>query len=281
MNDHQFHKLLDIFGYSWKGYRRVRKGVIKRLIRHMAQLNIRNADDYLELCKTVPGIRNETRRLLTVSISSFFRDRPLWEYIKQKMILQMTAGNPDQVAVWSAGCALGQEVYSFKMLWRILEDEADPLPPLFVTATDINRDYLDRAAAGEYDSQTLKDVPEDLRERFFYRDQERYFVRGNLKENITWRLQDLEVSALEKNFFDLIFLRNSLLTYRRKEYHEGIIKRITPALTRKGFLVIGARETMPAGNMDLFRVEDFPGVFRSLLALETRIGTCSTSQYGE
>ena len=262
MNDQQFLKLLDIFGYSWKGYRRVRKGVIKRLIRHMAQLDIRNADDYLKLCRTVPETRNEARRLLTVSISRFFRDRPLWDYIKHRIIRQMTAGNPDLAAVWSAGCALGQEVYSFKILWKIMEDESGSLPPLFMKATDINQEYLERAAAGEYDGQILKHVPEDLRNRFFHRDQERYFIRKELRKNIFWRLEDLEASAPEKDFFDLIFLRNSLLTYCRKDDHEDIISRIIPALNSQGFLVIGARETLPAGIMDLFSIEDFPGVFR-------------------
>ena len=37
MKDTQFHQLLDRFGFSWAGYRRVRKGVKKRLARHMQE----------------------------------------------------------------------------------------------------------------------------------------------------------------------------------------------------------------------------------------------------
>jgi chemotaxis protein methyltransferase CheR len=35
MDDSQFRRVLDFFGLSWKGYRRVRKGVKKRLARYM------------------------------------------------------------------------------------------------------------------------------------------------------------------------------------------------------------------------------------------------------
>ena len=47
MDDHQFRQLLDHFDYSWEGYRRVRKGVKKRISRHMQQLGCRNTDEYL------------------------------------------------------------------------------------------------------------------------------------------------------------------------------------------------------------------------------------------
>jgi len=38
MNDEQFRQLLDYFQYSWAGYRKVRKGVKKRISRHMQGL---------------------------------------------------------------------------------------------------------------------------------------------------------------------------------------------------------------------------------------------------
>jgi chemotaxis protein methyltransferase CheR len=86
MNDDQFRQLLDHFGYSWQGYRKVRKGVFKRLMRHMRELDVRDVDDYLARITSSPDIRMETRRLMTVSFSRFFRDRPLWKIIKAKLL---------------------------------------------------------------------------------------------------------------------------------------------------------------------------------------------------
>ena len=51
MEDKQFIQLLDQFGFSWAGYRRVRKGVKKRLARHMQEMHCVNIENYIEAIK--------------------------------------------------------------------------------------------------------------------------------------------------------------------------------------------------------------------------------------
>jgi chemotaxis protein methyltransferase CheR len=41
MDDAQFKQLLALFNRSWKGYRKIRKGVKKRIGRHMQSLGCR------------------------------------------------------------------------------------------------------------------------------------------------------------------------------------------------------------------------------------------------
>jgi chemotaxis protein methyltransferase CheR len=48
MDDRQFQQLLDFLRLSWRGYRKVRKGVKKRVTRHMHELGWRNMKDYLK-----------------------------------------------------------------------------------------------------------------------------------------------------------------------------------------------------------------------------------------
>ncbi|MDD5475760.1 MAG: hypothetical protein PHU03_04500 [Syntrophales bacterium] len=262
MNDDQFRKLLDDYGYSWQGYRKVRKGVIKRLVRHMQQLGARNAEHYLEKIKSEPEIRLESKRLMTVSVSRFFRDRPLWEYLKKKLIPGIVSRNPSLVTVWSAGCALGQEVYSFKILWRIMEEESGPLPPLSLMATDINREYLAVAASGVYGDHVSKEIPENWLERFFRFDQGRYCISEDLKRNISWRLHDLTGALLTGESHHIIFMRNNLLTYYKDEFHESAVNRIAGALKEGGYLIIGSGEKMTVDDRKLRMVEDYPGIFQ-------------------
>ena len=47
MDDLQFQELLQGVGLSWKGYRKVRGGVKKRVGRHMRHLGCRNVLEYL------------------------------------------------------------------------------------------------------------------------------------------------------------------------------------------------------------------------------------------
>jgi chemotaxis protein methyltransferase CheR len=262
MNDTQFRRLLDHLGLSWQEYRKVRKGVIRRLTRHMRELGIRDVDNYLARIKSSQDIRMETRRLLTVSISRFFRDRPLWEIIHGKLLPEIMSRRPERVIVWSAGCALGQEVYSFKMLWHLLGDAKCPLPPLSVIATDMNQEYLDLAVSGIYDEHAIKGVPEDCLERFFRYDQGRYKITEALKQDISWHLHDLMDASPMNGPFQMIFLRNNLFTYYKEEFHEGPLRRLTETLTPGGYLIIGAREHLPFADLKLVIIDGYAGIFQ-------------------
>ncbi len=68
MDDAQFRKLLEFLGYSWAGYRRVRKGVKKRIHRHMQRLGCRDINAYLNLLENQADFRYECELLMTVSI---------------------------------------------------------------------------------------------------------------------------------------------------------------------------------------------------------------------
>jgi chemotaxis methyl-accepting protein methylase len=80
MDDASFHQILDHFNLSRKGYRKVRKGVKKRLSQHMQKLGCVSVGEYMATVSRAPDIENECRMHLTVSISRFFRDNLLTYY---------------------------------------------------------------------------------------------------------------------------------------------------------------------------------------------------------
>ena len=86
MDDAQFRKLLEFLRYSRAGYRRVRKGVKKRIQRHMQRLGCRDITAYLSLLENQADCRYECELLMTVSISRFFRDRRLWQMLENQII---------------------------------------------------------------------------------------------------------------------------------------------------------------------------------------------------
>jgi len=262
MNDDQFRRILDDFGLSWPGYRKVRKAVIKRLVRHMHQEGVRDAGEYLERTRTQPTLRRETQRRLTVSVSRFFRDRFLWKYLQENLLPKLLSQNPARVHVWSAGCALGQEAYSFVMLWQRLVDAMGPLPPLSVLATDMNREYLETAASGIYTRTMVKGVPEDCLNRFFQVENDRCVIGKDLRDVISWMHHDLTDAPPLPGPFHIVFMRNNLLTYYRKENHPGPVKRIVGRLIRGGCLIVGTREHLSHDAFGLSAVSDCPGVYR-------------------
>jgi len=261
MDDTQFKKILDIFNLSWQGYRRVRKGVKKRLFRHMQQMDCRDVDEYLDRINAHPDIFQETRRLMTVSVSRFFRDRTLWEICKEKLIPDILSKNPDRVHVWSAGCALGQEVYSFKIIWQAIEKNHGPLPSLHVLATDLNPEYRRKAIEAIYNRHAVRDIPQDILENFFHRFEDRYAVSDHLKTNISWEISDLTNPPRDTNRFQIIFLRNNLLTYYMREIIETVFTRIMDNLAVGGYLIIGVRENLPCEYPCLSKWNDHPYIF--------------------
>ncbi|HAY40038.1 MAG TPA: hypothetical protein DCY53_12335, partial [Desulfobacteraceae bacterium] len=83
MNDQQFRQLLNRYEFSWTGYRKVRKGVKKRIHRYMKSIECSNMAFFLAELDKNDDIRHQCELLMTVSISRFFRDRALWQGLKE------------------------------------------------------------------------------------------------------------------------------------------------------------------------------------------------------
>ncbi len=86
MDDIRFRQLIEQLGFSRAGYRRVRKGVKKRIARHMRDLGCRNMSAYLLELENSPEKMLQCRMLMTVSISRFLRDREFWPAFQSRMI---------------------------------------------------------------------------------------------------------------------------------------------------------------------------------------------------
>ena len=116
MNDESFAKLLEYFNLSWSGYRKVRKGVKKRIVRHMQSVGVTGIQAYLSLLDRDREIKKHCEKLMTVSISRFFRDKHLWQALEREIMPGLFSTMPDSepFRVWSCGCARGEEAYSFK-----------------------------------------------------------------------------------------------------------------------------------------------------------------------
>jgi chemotaxis methyl-accepting protein methylase len=252
MEDSHFRQILGRFGLSWQGYRRVRKGVKKRLVRHMQETGCRNIEDYIQAIEADRNVKMGFERLMTVSISRFFRDRDLWQAIQDR-ILPILAESPRAVTVWSAGCASGEEVYSFKILWEALRNTRSPLPDVTILGTDICPAYLERAQAAVYSASTVGEVPEALRSACFEKTPGgKYALKPWVKTGISWQAQNL-LSDPPGTVFDLVFLRNNLLTYYNDQVKIPAMMKVIDSLAPGGFLIIGSHEKMPIERKDLKR----------------------------
>ncbi len=266
MDDENFRQLLNFFELSWSGYRKVRKGVKKRVSRHMQSQGCRRMADYIQMLRDSHDAREQCERLMCVSISRFFRDWQLWLFLEQSMLPDLLQREQSSIRIWSAGCASGEEVYSFKIIWERLRSRIDRLPDAQMLATDRIPEHLARAQTGVYTAGSVKKVPEELLQVFFHKlpGRKGYRVRQILKTGIVWQVHHLLTAPPGSNFI-LIFLRNNLLTYYQDELKITAFKNILSCLAPGGFLVIGAHEILPVDSPDLQPVVPFSFVFQKQL----------------
>jgi chemotaxis methyl-accepting protein methylase len=271
MNDEQFRLLLDHFRYSWAGYRKVRQGVKKRISRHMQELQCPDIETYLILIEYDDKLRLECERRMMVSISRFFRDPKLWLDLENEILPRLIETEKEKLKVWSAGCARGEEIYSFKLVWERLRTRLDVPPALEIIATDMHPEYIEKAQAGIFAKSSLKEIPEEMRDDYFDRKKggNRYDLKSTFKENIVWRIQNL-FSDPPGSGFDIIFLRNNLLTYYRDNLIREPLTKILESLKPGGWLIIGSHEKLPDKSQGLTQKPSTPWAYRKNAPLSSR-----------
>jgi chemotaxis protein methyltransferase CheR len=265
MDDQQFRQLLDRFGYSWKGYRKVRKGVQKRIGKHMQQLGCRSIDEYFNCLDGDEEARKHYECLMTVSVSRFFRDSFLWKVLELWILPTVIEENRKKVRLWFAGCACGEEVYSFKMVWESLRDRVEPMPELEILATDCCPVYLQRARDRICPSSSLREVPQALRETYFILQVEDglYRISSSLEKRVLWKVHNL-LFELGESDFQIIFLRNNILTYYKDGLKQSAFLKVLTCLARGGFLIIGSHEKLPVEPKELVGVSGSPYIFKRI-----------------
>ncbi|MBW2610638.1 MAG: hypothetical protein JRC68_09900 [Deltaproteobacteria bacterium] len=262
MDDQQFSELLQRLRLSWRGYRKVRKGVKKRIHRHMQRLGCPNLAKYLNRLDNDNEARHECERLMTVSISHFFRDLRLWEMLEKRILPELIEKHSNKITIWSAGCASGEEVYSLKILWDSMGASNTNMPELEIIATDTNPLYLERARTGVYPPSSLRELPGHHRSHYFQQHRGRSFViKDTLKTGIEWQILNLLADPPDSQF-QIILLRNNLLTYYQDELKGPAFKKVIEYLSADGYLIIGSHEKLPIETPELQPFASLPYVFK-------------------
>ncbi len=229
----------------------------------MQELKCPNTSAYLDLLNKSDAVRKECERRMTVSISRFFRDRKLWLGLEEEILPAVIESDKKAVRVWSAGCARGEEVYSFKIIWDRLSEKYACQGQLAITATDVNPDSIEKARAGVYTKSSLKEVPREIQERYFdlRKSGNRFDLKAVIKKGIDWKVQDIFEDP-PGAAFDLIFLRNNLLTYYQDHLKNKGLDIVVGTLAPDGWLIVGSHEKLPAARSDLQRHKSIPWAFR-------------------
>ncbi len=181
---------------------------------------------------------------LTVQVSDMFRDPGYFRAIREQVVPHLKTY--PSLKVWVAGCSSGEELYSLAILFR---EEGLEEKTMFY-ATDINGAALAKAEAGVYDLQRIA---------LFTKNHRLSGGTGSLSEyyNAAYGAACFDKTLRRRTVFSdhslasdsvfaelhLVSCRNVLIYFDRplQDRAVGLFK---DALVRKGFLGIGARESL-------------------------------------
>lgn len=235
--------------YRWKGFRRVRRQVYKRLRHRLLELELSNLNAYRSYLKEVDDEWKVLDSLCSITISRFYRDRNVFHTIQSEIFPLLAETNrkrnEKEIRCWSAGCCSGEEPYTLSILWNLaVPQDLKDACSLDIIATDRENSLLKRAECGIYPWSSLKDLPEEWMDRAFDKIESKYRIHEALKQNVTFLRQDIREQCPPGDF-DLILCRNLVFMYFSEELQSVILKKIIERLKSGGFLIIGTHESIP------------------------------------
>jgi chemotaxis protein methyltransferase CheR len=203
---------------------------------------------YVALLRSPSG-DEELRRLLplvTVGKTSFFRDERQFRALDALMpeLLRRPRAGGRKLAIWSAGCATGEEPYSIAMTAAEAGAHAEQVE---IVATDVNPEAIAFAARGSYEPRRARDVPPLLLEKHFDADGERHHVRPPLRRFLAAiRTHNLVSSVFPRpgdGAWDVIFCRNVII-YFDTHTTQQVLTQFHNALAPGGYLFLGYSESL-------------------------------------
>ena len=233
----------------------------RRIEKRLHDVRCANLDDYLALLHDTPEELDHLFDILTINVSRFFRNTLAFAFLAERVLPAILAQKRDthgeSLRVWSAGCAAGEEPYSVAMLLKeLLHKDSLPLP-LNLFATDIDEQALQRAEAGTYSFDSVKDMPHMYVKTYFTVQANSYVIAPEIRKLVDFSRYDLLGSKTyappDSVFgdFDLVLCRNVLI-YVQPEFHERIFDKLYRALASGGYLMLGEAEAPPPGFQGQF-----------------------------
>jgi chemotaxis protein methyltransferase CheR len=238
----------------WPGFRKVRRQVCKRIDRRMKALGLTDIDEYQDFLETHADEWATLDSLCRITISRFNRDKgvfaTLTDAVLPELIRNISAGGGDTLRAWSAGCASGEEPYTLAILWQTELRPRFPDRKLEITATDSDAQMLTRASEARYAFGSLKELPADLRERVFTRQDDSYLLGAGYRRDVTFLEQDVR-EVQPAGPFDLVLCRNLVFTYFDDGLQAGLLSRIIDSMADAAALIIGIHENLPESTARL------------------------------
>src|SRR5499425_563557 len=280
--DKSFEALLEYLrqnrGFDFTGYKR--PSLMRRVDRRMQTINIQTFENYLDYLEVHPEEFAHLFDTILINVTSFFRDTPAWDYLRQEIIPRILAPkkNSDPIRIWSAGCASGEETYSLAIAFAEALGEEAFRERVKIYASDVDEEALTVARQGTYSANASEPLSAERKERFFERSNSKLVFKSDLRRSIIFGRHDL-VHDAPISRLDLLACRNTLM-YFNADTQGRILAGFHFALNNEGVLFLGRAELLFTHG-DLFSPVDVKHrIFAKIPHANARERWTTTAQFG-
>lgn len=213
-----------------------------RVGKRMRTLGISNHTEYL---KQVIENNDESEIIhlldaISTNVTSFFRDIDHFNLLRV-LLKEWVSSGQKRFRIWSSACSSGEEPYSIAM--TILDSIGISFDTK-ILATDISTKVLDKAQNGIYESEKIRQVPENFIEKYFERIDNSYKIKPVLKNMIVFKRLNLSETPFPmQGPMDVIFCRNVMI-YFDYNTRRRLINEIYRLLKPNGYLFVGHAESL-------------------------------------
>ena len=216
--------------------------IMRRTKKRATYGNFNSLSGYLAFLKANPEEITALSNEFLISVTSFFRDAAAFEFIQKNILpaLLEKLSPGEELKMWVAGCATGEEVYSMAILIaeQLTGKWADTTVKLF--ATDIDTTALGYAGRGTYPDKIAKDVSAKRLGKYFIKENDHYRVIPSIRKMVIFAHHDLVKNPPYCNMH-FISCRN-LLIYMTPVLQKKIFNTLLFGVKLNGYLFLGPSE---------------------------------------
>lgn len=218
----------------------------RRIERRLTVHGLGTMRDYAEFLRANPTERDLLFKEMLIGVTSFFRDAPVWEALRDKVFpaLVASAAEGTVLRAWVAGCSTGEEAYSLAILFREMVD-AQQLPAtctLQIFATDLNADAIAVARRGQYSAKIAADMSPERFARFFSAQGDGVVIHKDIREMVLFAHHDV-IADPPFTKLHILSCRN-LMIYFNAALQRRLIPLFHYSLHPGGALLLGGSETV-------------------------------------
>lgn len=230
------------YHYDFRGY--AKASVRRRIHAALASMRLESVSALQHEILGDPAQFTRLLHHLTVHVSELFRDPPFWKDFRERVVPELATYPTPRI--WIAGASTGEEVYSV----AIVLAEEGLLERAFIYATDIAPEALEKARDGVYPLERFIPFAENHRRSGGRVPLSRWCTSGTDHLKFDRRLSDRVVFSDHSLATDNVFaevqavLCRNVLIYFDHPLQERALNLFEEALSRRGFLGLGATESL-------------------------------------